>query len=245
MYEVRTGQGGRIRRLHRNLLLQCNELPFTYPLEKKLVFKKKPKAGRRVISVVTDSNSDSDYTIVQPQPASSGGDVHILSDLNPHAEEYVPGNRRPSIISISEETEVQAVGGGSQADGDDTTDGDAAGVARSVFGADLSSEDVAGVPNSAEGEGLSGEEGSGDEHITNSDGSFLSAEESHFSNDEAPDSSEEELGTDAKNAKVHRPRREVGPPQRLTYDLIGESSNRAWIQGVQVFLLCESWRPWE
>lgn len=245
MYEVRTGQGGRIRRLHRNLLLQCNELPFTYPLEKKLVFKKKPKAGRRVISVVTDSNSDSDYTIVQPQPASSGGDVHILSDLNPHAEEYVPGNRRPSIISISEETEVQAVEGGSQADGDDTTDGDAAGVARSVFGADLSSEDVAGVPNSAEGEGLSGEEGSGDEHITNSDGSFLSAEESHFSNDEAPDSSEEELGTDAKNAKVHRPRREVGPPQRLTYDLIGESSNRAWIQGVQVFLKCEPWRPWE
>lgn len=206
------------------------------------MFKKKPKACRRVISVVTDSNSDSDNTIVQPQPASSGGDVHILSDLNPHAEEYVPGNRRPSIISISEETEVQ---GGSQADGDDTTDGDAAGVERSVFGADLSSEDVAGVPNSAEGEGLSGEEGSGDEHITNNDGSFLSAEESHSSNDEAPNSSEEELGTDAKNAKVHSPRREVRPPQRLTYDLIGEPSNRAWIQGVQVFHKCEPWRPWE
>lgn len=108
------------------------------------MFKKKQKAGRRVTSVFRDSDSDSDFTIVQTQPASSGGDVHILSDLNPHAEEYVPGNRRPSIISISE----------------------------------VSSEDVAGVQNSAEGEGLSGEEGSGDEHITNSDG-FLSAEESH------------------------------------------------------------------
>lgn len=226
-------------------MLQCNELPLTYPLKKKLVFKKKPKAGRRVTSVVTDSDSDSDYTIVQTQPASSGGDVHILSDLNPHAEEYVPGNRRPSIISISEETEVQAIGGGSPADGDNTTDGDAAGVERSVFGEDLSSEDVAGVQNSAEGEGLSGEEGSGDEHITNSDGSFLSAEESHSSSDEAPDSSEEELGTDSKNGKVHRPRREVRPPQRLTYDLIGEPSNRAWIQGVQVFHKCEPWRPWE
>lgn len=136
------------------------------------MFKKKQKAGRRVTSVVTDSDSDSDYTTVQTQPASSGGDVHILSDLNPYVEKYVPGNRRPSIISISE----------------------------------VSSEDVAGVQNSAEGEGLSGEEGPGDEHINNSD-RFLSAEESHSSNDEAPDSSEEELGTDAKNGKVHRPRR--------------------------------------
>lgn len=136
------------------------------------MFKKKQKAGRRVTSVVTDSDSDSDYTTVQTQPASSGGDVHILSDLNPYAEEYVPGNRRPSIISISE----------------------------------VSSEDVAGVQNSAEGEGLSGEEGSEDEHINNSD-RFLSAEESHSSNDEAPDSSVGELGTDAKNGKVHRPRR--------------------------------------
>lgn len=244
VYEVRAEQGGRIRRLHRNLLLQCNEFHLTYPLEKKLVFKKKPKAGRRVTSVVTDSDSDSDYTIVQTQPASSGGDVHILSDLNPHAEEYVPGNRRLSIISISEETKVQAIGGRSPADGDDTTDGDAAGVEQSVFCADLSSEDVAGVQNSEEGESLSGEEGSGDEHITNSDG-FLSAEESHSSNDEAPDSSEEELGTDAKNGKVHRPRREVRPPQRLTYDLIGKPSNRAWIPGVQVFQKCEPWRPWE
>lgn len=123
---VRADQGGRIRRLHRNLLLQCNELPLTHPLEKKLVFKKNPKAGRRVSSAVTDSDSDSDYTIVETQPAPNGGDVHILSNLNHHAEEYVPGNRRPSIISISEETEVQAVGGGSPADGNDTTDGDAA-----------------------------------------------------------------------------------------------------------------------
>lgn len=60
VYEVRTEQGGRIRRLHRNLLLQCNELSLTYPEEKKLVFNKKPKAGRRVTSVVTDSGSDSD-----------------------------------------------------------------------------------------------------------------------------------------------------------------------------------------
>lgn len=76
VYEERSEQrGARIRRLHRNLLLQCDELPLTYPLEKKLVFMKKPKAGKRVmkkpkagrlvISVVTDLDLDSYYTMVQ------------------------------------------------------------------------------------------------------------------------------------------------------------------------------------
>lgn len=61
LYEVRSDQGGgRIRRLHRTFLLQCNELSLTYPLEKKLVFKKKPRACRRVTTVVTDSDSYSD-----------------------------------------------------------------------------------------------------------------------------------------------------------------------------------------
>lgn len=160
VYEVRAEQGERQNPASISKpLLQCNELPLIYPLENKLVFKKKPKAGRRVTSVVTDSDSDSDYTIVQTQPASSGGDVHILSDLNPYAEEYVPGNRCPSIFSISEEIEVQAVGGESPADGDYTTDGDAAEVEWSTFGADLSSDDVAEVEISAEGEGLAGAEG--------------------------------------------------------------------------------------
>lgn len=100
------------------------------------MFKKKPKAGRRVTSVVTDSESDSNNTIVQTQPAPSVGGVHILRDFNPYVEEYVPGNRRPSIISIPEETGIKAEGGDSPADGDDTTDGDAAEVERSTYGAD-------------------------------------------------------------------------------------------------------------
>lgn len=151
----------------------------------------------------------------------------------------MPGNGRPFIISIPEENEVQVVGGESPADGEDTTDGAAAEVERSTDGADLANEDVARVEMSTEGECLAGEEGSGDEHITNSDGSFLSAEEPRSSSDEALNSEE-----DATNGEVHRPRREVRPPQRLTYDLIGKPSNRAWIQGVQVFHKCEPWRPW-
>lgn len=93
--------------------------------------------------------------------------------------------------------------------------------------------------------GLAGEEDLGDEkHITNSDGSFLRAEEARSSSDEAHNSLEEELGTDATNGEVHRPRRVVRPPQRLTHDLIGEPSNRTWTQGEQMFHKCEPGRPW-
>lgn len=127
------------------------------------MFKKKPKASRRLTFVVTDSDSDFDYSMVQTHPVSSSGDVKIFSNLNPYAGEYVPENRCPSMISIPGETGVQVTGGESSADGEDVTDGDAAEVERSTDGEDLANEDVAKVENSAESEGLSDEKGSGDE----------------------------------------------------------------------------------
>jgi hypothetical protein len=111
VYEVQVeGKGGRIRRLYRNLLLQCNELPMEpVPTKRKRKYSRKTRAVLSSPSWRQDpSTSDSDVDLVPFVPAAVGDNQ---SSLNPNAPAFVPNSdRQPSSevkdSSISEYTSL-------------------------------------------------------------------------------------------------------------------------------------------
>lgn len=201
VYEIKSEDGkGPIRRLHRNLLLQCNDLLST------MNAKKISESGRRTRHVtqklrtkfenqqplVSDSSSSSEYCIVQ-------------KELNPHAEVFTPSISRtapPAFVSPDPDTEdMEPI---------IMDDPDPAHI--TLQDSDSLSE------HSSE---FLGADSNGDQDEDPSDSSeILDRVNSHHSDYDSD--------SDDDGDRVLRGRRVSRPPARLTYDHMGNPSAYPW-----------------
>lgn len=85
VYEVQREDGsGKLRRLHRNLLLQCNSLP---SIPKTLQAKPQKRYSRKIRDKLRTQDR-----IVPVQPTTDSEDDYMSITLNPEAKPFVPGN---------------------------------------------------------------------------------------------------------------------------------------------------------
>lgn len=106
VYEVKTeGNGGRLRRLHRNLLLPCNDLPVPAKQQPKPKSKPKRRTTQQFKKELSSDSSDTEEVCWGYQSETTSSDPR----LDPRAKEFVPNTQQEAPADVTEDSSQTSV----------------------------------------------------------------------------------------------------------------------------------------